>query len=52
MVRLEGVITAMATPFDENGDVDTDAAGASPPTCSSTARTASSSAGRPASARP
>lgn len=23
MVRLEGVITAMATPFDENGDVDT-----------------------------
>jgi 4-hydroxy-tetrahydrodipicolinate synthase len=25
MVRLEGVITAMATPFDENGDVDTNA---------------------------
>ena len=40
MKEIRGVLTAMATPFAEDGAVDLDGArGAWPRTCSSTART-------------
>ena len=53
MKEIRGILTAMATPFDEGGARrPRRAAAAWPRTCSSTARTGWWSAARPASARP